>query len=96
MLSRRSVPALLAVVALSLLMIAPVIAQEEVSATQVTPPAPPAAVPGSLWLTSVDNEDNFGNGVADQDMGYPNPPQMFNGDRNHPIEFLVTVPRPVV
>lgn len=47
-----------------------------------------APVPGALeYITDEDNEDNFGNGVADGDMDL----YLFNSDSTHPIEFNINL-----
>jgi hypothetical protein len=55
-----------------------------------TPPEPPAASLG-LYITSEDNENNGGTGVADGDMGYASPDYVFAEDKEAPVEFNVVV-----
>ncbi len=45
------------------------------------------AFAGDTYLTSTDNEDNLGNGVADNDLDV----DIVNTDGNHPIEFNIDV-----
>jgi hypothetical protein len=52
------------------------------------PPEPPPAVQGT-YVTTEDNENNAGTGVADGDMGYANPPFLCPGSENAPIEFNI-------
>jgi hypothetical protein len=44
-----------------------------------------------LYVTTEDNENNAGSGVADNDMGYTDPPWMCQQDNNAPIEFNIVV-----
>jgi hypothetical protein len=57
-------------------------------------PEPPMAAEG-LYVTTEDNEDNDGTGVADGDMGYPDPPWMcateYDDEYPVPIEFKILV-----
>jgi hypothetical protein len=55
-----------------------------------TPPEPPAATPG-LYVTSEDNENNAGTGVADGDMGYASPHYVFGYEDEAPVEFNIVV-----
>jgi hypothetical protein len=55
-----------------------------------TPPEPPAATLG-LYVTSEDNENNAGTGVADGDMGYASPDYVFAEDEEAPVEFNIVV-----
>lgn len=57
----------------------------EQAATMIPKVAP---TPGALeYLTDIDNEDNFGGGVADGDMDV----YIFNDNAVHPIEFNIKV-----
>ena len=85
---------LLAVLAMSLLLVGPVLADDFGPSQEEECPVPPLSAPGLLWVTTADNEDNFGNGVADDDMGMPLPPCIFNTDGNHPTEFLIDLGGP--
>jgi hypothetical protein len=79
----------LAVLAMSLLLVGPVLADGVGPSQGPECVVPPLSAPDLLWVTTADNEDNFGNGVGDDDMGMPDPPCVFNIDSDHPIEFLV-------
>jgi hypothetical protein len=54
------------------------------------PPEPPVATL-ALYVTSEDNENNAGTGVADGDMGYTNPHYVFSEDLEAPVEFNIVV-----
>jgi len=54
------------------------------------PPEPPKAVEG-LYVTTEDNENNAGTGVADDDMGYTQPDWVCTGDERAPVEFNIVV-----
>lgn len=54
------------------------------------PPDPPTAAAG-MYVTTEDNEDNAGTGVADDDMGSTDPVGMCPQDENAPIEFNIVV-----
>ena len=54
------------------------------------PPEPPTAVEG-LHVTSEDNENKDGTGVADGDMGYAAPSWVCTGGENEPVEFNIEV-----
>ncbi len=90
MLDRRKLPILLAALAMALLLVGPVLAQDIGPLGGMTPPHPPAAGDG-VFVTSKDNAGNGGVGAADDDMGYPDPPCIYNDDANHPIEFNIFV-----
>jgi hypothetical protein len=54
------------------------------------PPDPPTATEG-LYVTTEDNDDNAGTGVADGDMGYTDTPWVCDDDEEAPIEFNIVV-----
>jgi hypothetical protein len=90
MLNKTRLATLLAMLGMALLMVGPVLAEEAAPLNVFpNPPEPPLPVPGALWVTSEDNENNFGDGVSDGDMGYTNPVEICSTNNNHPIEFLV-------
>jgi hypothetical protein len=67
------------------------LAQEvEPSYAPPPPPDPPEAVLG-LYVTTEDNENNAGTGVADDDMGGTDPAWMCPDSENGPIEFNIVV-----
>jgi len=94
MLDKRRLVTLLAVLAMSLLLVGPVLADDVGPSQEDECATPPLSAPGSLWVTTADNENNFGDGVADGDMGMPDPPCIFNTDGNHPIEFMIDLGGP--
>jgi hypothetical protein len=94
MLDKTRLVTLLAVLAMSLLLVGPVLADDVGPSQEEECAVPPVSATGSLWVTTADNEDNSGNGVADNDMGMPDPPCIFNTDGNHPIEFLIDLGGP--
>ena len=55
-----------------------------------TPPEPPVARLG-LYVTSEDNENNAGTGVADGDMGYADPDYTCTSHYIAPLEFNIVV-----
>ncbi len=55
-----------------------------------TPPELPAAGLG-VYVTSEDNENNAGTGVADGDMGHASPHYLFAEDEEAPVEFNIVV-----
>jgi hypothetical protein len=55
-----------------------------------TPPEPPDAGEG-LYVTTEDNENNAGTGVADDDMGYTQPDWVCTDDERAPVEFNIVV-----
>jgi hypothetical protein len=73
----------------SLLVDGVALAQDGVSAIP-TPPDAPEAVEG-VWVTSEDNEDNDGTGVADNDMGMAKVRLICRADRRAPVEFNIVV-----
>ena len=75
---------------LALLLGGVVLAQDAEPAGMPDPPEPPTAVEG-LYVTTEDNENNAGTGVADDDMGYTDPPWMCPEYNNAPIEFNIVV-----
>jgi hypothetical protein len=76
---------------LSLPLVGAALAQEvEPSIALPSPPDPPEAVLG-LYVTTEDNENNAGTGVADDDMGTTDPPWMCSDSPNAPIEFNIVV-----
>jgi hypothetical protein len=67
------------------------LAQEvEPSYAPPPPPDPPEAVLG-MYVTTEDNENNAGTGVADDDMGGTDPAWMCPEAENGPIEFNIVV-----
>jgi len=91
MLNKRTLPIMLIALAVALLMVGPVLAQDvQPSFEMPDPPEPPTAVDG-LYVTTEDNENNAGTGVADNDMGYTDPPRMCPESDNDPIEFNIVV-----
>lgn len=85
---RWAVAGLLALTA-SLLLVGVALAQD-VGAGIPTPPDPPKARAG-VYVTSEDNEDNAGTGVADNDMGTIKPRLICGNDPLGPIEFNIVV-----
>jgi hypothetical protein len=76
-------------VSLALLLVGPVSAQDTEPLIEIPdPPEPPATVQG-VYVTTEDNENNAGTGVADGDMGYADPPSICPGSANAPIEFNI-------
>ena len=76
---------------LSLPLVGATLAQDiEPSKIVPTPPEPPNAVAG-LYVTSEDNENNAGTGVADADMGTAELVWMCPESENAPIEFNIVV-----
>jgi hypothetical protein len=83
MLSKKPVAVVLAVLAMSMLVVGPVLAKP----LSIPPaPEPPAAV-GGLYVTSEDNENNNHQGIADDDMGI----YLDGSDEIEPIEFNIFV-----
>ncbi len=82
---------LLLAVSMVLLLFGPALAQDVEPSCPIGCPEPPEAGP-ELFVTSVDNENNAGTGLADDDMGYPDPPGVCWDYPNAPIEFNVLVP----
>lgn len=76
-----------AVLALSLF--APALAQDNDPSCAIGCPEPPIPGPG-LYVTSEDNENNDGTGTPDDDMGYPDPPNICYTEGR--IEFNIHVP----
>ena len=78
-----------------LVLFGPALAQDIDPSCPVGCPAPPEAGP-ELFVTSVDNENNDGTGVADipePDMGYPvDWSEICGSDPIEPIEFNIAVP----
>jgi hypothetical protein len=66
------------------------LAQDVENSLLPAPPEPPNAVAG-VYVTTEDNENNAGTGVADGDMGSDQPPYVCPDDQNVPIEFNVVV-----
>jgi hypothetical protein len=88
MLNKKALATLLAMLALSLLLVGPVLAQDT-GVLQGDYDAPP---PPDMWdggLTTADNLDNAWDPFPDDDMGYPDVPDVCEGDWNEPIEFEI-------
>ena len=81
--NKKALTTILAMVALSLLLAGPVLAQEGAPSVSNGPPGPPGGLYG---LTTEDNTGNGGTGPPDGDMD----PWVFNTDENHPIEFYIS------
>jgi hypothetical protein len=77
-------------VSVVMLLVGVAVAQDLGRPAITTPPEPPALVEG-LYLTTEDNENNFGTGTADGDMGYANPDYTCTGDEEAPVEFNIVV-----
>lgn len=89
--NKKAVATLLAVLAMCLLLVGPVVAQcPEPSGDPNPPPEPPKPMEG-LYVTSEDNENNDHIGEADLDMGYTDPVWMCPTCDNAPIEFNIFV-----
>ena len=81
--SKKRVAVVLAVLAMSMLVVGPVLAKP----LSIDPaPEPPAAV-GGLYVTSEDNENNNHQGIADDDMDL----YLDGSDEIEPIEFNIFV-----
>jgi hypothetical protein len=88
---RRWALGLLLALCLSLPLVGAALAQDtEPSIALPSPPDPPEAVLG-VYVTTEDNENNDGTGVADDDMGSAEPVVMCAGFENDPIEFNIVV-----
>jgi hypothetical protein len=93
MLNKKALATLLAMMALSLLLVGPVLAQDT-GVLQGDYDAPP---PPDMWaggLTTADNRDNAWAPFPDDDMGYPDTPDICDSYGNHPIEFLIELGAP--
>jgi hypothetical protein len=78
---------LLLAVSMALLVAGPVLANP---LSLPIPPEPPTEVEG-LYVTTEDNENNSGTGVADGDMGYTALGWVCAGGETEPVEFNIDV-----
>jgi hypothetical protein len=92
MLNKRSLPIVLAALAMALLLVGPVLAQDDVDVAWDDATMP--AVPAGAYATKWDNENNTGTGNPDGDMGFaPWADQcVYLSDPYHPIEFWISSP----
>jgi hypothetical protein len=101
---RKAVAAMLTVMALALVVVSPVLAQDPIDdeflddiLSGVTTDQAEDCYPADgycIYLTYLDNEDNDGTGVPDNDMGYDGVGGIYktcSGQAKHPIEFNVAV-----
>jgi hypothetical protein len=63
----------------------------ELGRPPITTPAEPPVASSGLYVTSEDNENNAGTGVADGDMGYANPEYTCTYEDIAPLEFNILV-----
>jgi hypothetical protein len=77
-------------VSMALLLVGAAMAQDAVPSNSEVP-APPVPVLG-LYVTTQDNENNYGDGVPDHDMGGAGPYCTYSDDPENPIEFNIVVP----
>jgi len=89
---RRWLRGVLLGASLALLLAGGVVLAQDIDPSNLgpAPPEPPNAVAG-LYVTSEDNENNAGTGVADDDMGGAEPRYMCPEDADVPIEFNIVV-----